>query len=158
MTEERDEKGFKVEDKRHFDERGEVRREAEDREQKTKDHGSNAEDLEQKTEDRRQKAKDEGSKTGDHGQSAEDVKLPPINLATFILSLASSAQIHLGLIPNPVTNKNEVFLPMAKQTIDIIEMIQQKTKGNLTDEEAKLTEQVLYELRMIYVQKKTGAN
>lgn len=79
-----------------------------------------------------------------------------INFATFVLSLASSAQVHLGLVPNPATKKTEVALHLAKQTIDILEMIEKKTKGNLEENENKLLEQLLYELRMQYMEIKAG--
>lgn len=84
----------------------------------------------------------------------QDNTLPPMNFATFILSLASSAQIHLGMLPDPISNKKEVKLPLAKQTIDILEMLEAKTKGNLEEHEAMLTEQILFELRMQYIEKK----
>lgn len=77
-----------------------------------------------------------------------------INFPTFILSLASSAQIHLGLVPNPATNKKEVSLPFAKQTLDIMEMLQEKTKGNLDEHEKKFFDEILFELRMQYVEAK----
>lgn len=92
----------------------------------------------------------ESFKAEDKGR--EEKPLPPVNFATLILSLASSAQVHLGLIPDPATNKAKVSLPPAKQTIDILEMLQEKTKGNLEEYEAKLLEQILFELRMQYVE------
>ena len=75
-----------------------------------------------------------------------------INFSTFILSLASSVQISLGLIPHPATQKPEVNLVGAKQTIDILEMIRTKTKGNLDHNEEMLLNQVIYELQMMYVE------
>lgn len=89
-------------------------------------------------------------KTEETGEARE---FPQINFTTFVLSMASSAQVHLGLVPNPTTKKPEVSLPLAKQTISILEMLQEKTKGNLEDDENKLFEQLLYELRMLYVEK-----
>lgn len=97
------------------------------------------------------------SKTG--GQktaSTEAVKKPSpeefeINFSTFVLSLASSVQINLGLIPHPATNKPELNLTSAKQTIDILGMLDEKTKGNLNPNEDRLFKQVLFELRMQYV-------
>lgn len=75
-----------------------------------------------------------------------------INFPTFVLSLASSAQISLGLIPHPMTQKPEVNLVSAKQTIDILGMLEEKTKGNLSEEEDHLLRQVLFELRMQFVE------
>lgn len=75
-----------------------------------------------------------------------------IDFTTFVLSLVSSAQVHLGLIPNPVTQKSESNLEVARQTIDIIAILKDKTKGNLTADEDRLLEYVLYDLRMKFVE------
>lgn len=75
-----------------------------------------------------------------------------IDFATFVLSLVSSAQVHLGLIPNPVTKQTEKNLEAARQTIDIIDILKEKTKGNLTDDEGRLLEYCLYDLRMKFVE------
>ena len=76
----------------------------------------------------------------------------PIDFMTFILSLVSSAQIHLGLIPNPVTQKTESDLRAARQMIDILDILKEKTKGNLTNDEERLIDYVLYDLRMKFVE------
>lgn len=76
--------------------------------------------------------------------------LPPLDFSTFVLSLSTSVLMNLGLVENPVTNKTEKELPMAAQTIDLLALLQEKTKGNLTKEEAKLLEDVLHELRVWY--------
>ncbi len=74
-------------------------------------------------------------------------------MSTFIFSLSSSALVHLGEIPEPQTNRTEVDLPIAKQIIDTLGMLQEKTKGNLDQDEERLLKSVLYDLRMRYVQK-----
>ncbi|MBW1982336.1 MAG: DUF1844 domain-containing protein [Deltaproteobacteria bacterium] len=79
--------------------------------------------------------------------------LPEINFSTFIFSLNTSALLHLGDYPDPATGKQEVDLPMAKQTIDLIAMLEEKTKGNLTRDEENLIKHILYDLRLRYVQK-----
>ncbi len=79
-------------------------------------------------------------------------ELPVLDFATFVLSLSHSALMHLGEAPHPESNKVEKNLPLAKQTIDLIGMIEEKTKGNLTGEEERLLGQVLYDLRMRYVE------
>ncbi|OGP14540.1 MAG: hypothetical protein A3I75_00685 [Deltaproteobacteria bacterium RIFCSPLOWO2_02_FULL_50_16] len=84
-------------------------------------------------------------------QNDKTSPLPTIDFATFLLSLASSAQIQLGLTPHPETNKKESHLEGAKQTIDILGLLQEKTKGNLSENEAKLLEAILYDLRMVFV-------
>lgn len=75
-----------------------------------------------------------------------------IDFATFLMSIASAAMMGLGLAPNPQTGKNEVDLPFAKQNIDLLEIIKEKTKGNLTADEEKLMDQLLFESRSKYVE------
>jgi uncharacterized protein DUF1844 len=81
-----------------------------------------------------------------------DQDLPEIDFATFVLSLASSVLLHLGQMPDPDTKKTESNLPMAKQTIDILAMLQGKTRGNLSRDEEQLLENLLYDLRLKYVE------
>lgn len=86
-----------------------------------------------------------------------DEKQDPIDFFTFILSLGSSAFIHLGDAPNP--ESGERMAPnfvLAQQTIDILAMLEQKTKGNLTPEEEKFLENLLTDLRLRFVNKKAG--
>jgi len=78
-----------------------------------------------------------------------------LNFSTFVLSLTSSAFYHLGDIPDPMTGETAENLPAVKQTIDILVMLQEKTKNNLDAEEAKLMEQLIYELQIKYVAKTT---
>jgi hypothetical protein len=83
--------------------------------------------------------------------SAQQGPLPEIDFTNFILSLSTSALIQLGEIPDPFTQKLTKNLPLAKQTIDLVGMLKEKTKGNLSAEEEKVIEYVLYDLRMRYV-------
>lgn len=85
---------------------------------------------------------------------ANTVPLPPVNFSTFILSLSSSALVHLGEIPEPSTGKYQKNLQLAKQTIDILEMLKEKTNGNLDSEETSLLTRVLFDLRVKYVKAK----
>ena len=78
--------------------------------------------------------------------------LPEIDFKTFVLSLSTSALYHFGDIPDPVTNEKEINLPLARQSIDILAMLQEKTKGNLNKEEEDLLENILYNLRMKYIE------
>ena len=71
--------------------------------------------------------------------------------STFILSLSTSALVHLGELPDPLSSAKEVNLQLAKQTISIIEMLKEKTKGNLTKEEESLLDSVLYDVRLKYI-------
>ena len=76
----------------------------------------------------------------------------PVDFSSLILSLSTSALIHLGNIPDPLTNKREERLPVVGQTIDLIEILKDKTKGNLTNEEERLIEDLLFDLRMRYIE------
>ena len=78
--------------------------------------------------------------------------LPPVEFATFVLSLGSSALMHLGEVERPGTGATEKNLPMAKHSIDILSMLEQKTKGNLSAPEAQLLENLLFDLRLRYVE------
>lgn len=81
--------------------------------------------------------------------------MPAIQLTftAFIFSLASSAAIHFGDLPDPVTGgKSEPNLEGAAQMIEILALLEEKTRGNLTAEERQLLEQMLYELRMRFVE------
>jgi hypothetical protein len=80
-------------------------------------------------------------------------ELPRIDFATFVLSLSTSALYHLGLVPDPETNRpGPVNRVLARQTIDTLELLQEKTRGNLDGEEERLLESLLYELRMRFVE------
>jgi hypothetical protein len=91
----------------------------------------------------------------DSAKAAEaETQLPEINFVTFVLSLNASALVNLGLVEDPATHTGVKNLPLAKQTIDILGMLQEKTRGNLSADEENLMKHVLYELRMIYVKEK----
>jgi hypothetical protein len=85
------------------------------------------------------------------GKSAEKIPLPEINFSSLIFSLSSSAFVSLGAIPDPNTGKTEKNLSMAKQTIDLLSLLREKTRNNLTQEEENLFDHLLYDLRMSYV-------
>ncbi|MBN2716857.1 MAG: DUF1844 domain-containing protein [Deltaproteobacteria bacterium] len=74
----------------------------------------------------------------------------PIDFNTFILSLSSSAAFHLGLTPRPDVANCCTNLPMAQQTIDILRLLQEKTKNNLTGEEERLLEDIIDSLQQKY--------
>ena len=76
-----------------------------------------------------------------------------LSFLAFVLSLAHTAAVHFGDIPDPVSGKiSEPNLPAAQQMIDILAMLEEKTRGNLSAEERQLIDQVLYELRMRFVE------
>jgi hypothetical protein len=83
--------------------------------------------------------------------------LPTVDFHTFVLSLGSSALLHLGEIEHPDVGATQKDLPLAKHTIDILVMLEQKTKGNLTPAEEKLIQSLLYDLRLRYVEAQGAA-
>ena len=89
---------------------------------------------------------------GEGGEGGEGVDLPTIDFATFVLSLSHSALMHLGDAPNPETNTVEANLPLARQTIELLGILEEKTKGNLTGDEERLFTQVLDDLRERYLE------
>ena len=145
MSEE--EKGFVVKDRRIFTD--------EDKEAKAKDETSQprpATDEQAqsppKTEKPPEPEAQEPSKTD---ASEEQPQFPEINFSTFVVSLNASALLHLGAIEDPTTGQKTKNLPMAKQTIDILSMLEEKTAGNLNNEEKNLLKNILYDLRLMYV-------
>ena len=94
------------------------------------------------------------------GAEAPGAEIPDeqaISFSNFVLSLMTQVLMHLGEIVNPVTQQPEPDLGLAKQTIDLIAMLEAKTRGNLTRDEEALISQVLYDLRMRYVDRSRGA-
>ena len=83
------------------------------------------------------------------GQSSEGRK---VSFQEFVYLISSQALIQLGAVPNPVTGKTEVNLPLAQHSIEMLSMIEQKTDGNLAEAEQKVMANALYDLRMRYVQ------
>jgi hypothetical protein len=92
-----------------------------------------------------------GSEVESDSGTASD-ELPRIDFATFVLSLSHSALVHLGDAPNPVDGSADQNLPMARQTIDLLGLLEEKTRGNLSGEEERILQQVLYDLRSRYVE------
>ena len=93
----------------------------------------------------------EGESANQEGKPKEEHNIPEIDFASFIFSLSTSAYIHFGALPDPGSKKTEKNLPMAKHTIEILGILKDKTKGNLTQEEEDLLDNILYDLRMRYV-------
>jgi hypothetical protein len=78
--------------------------------------------------------------------------LQAIDFSTFVLSLSTNALVHMGEVEDSSAADIPVDMVMAKQTIDIIGMLKDKTKNNLTPEEENLINHVLYDLRLRFVQ------
>ena len=98
----------------------------------------------------------EGFVMEDDGKDpSEQVKtLPKIDFSSFVLSLYSSGLVQLGKVEDPSTGKTSVNLELAKHTIDMIAMLEDKTRGNLNSEEENLLKALLSEMRMAYVEAK----
>jgi len=86
------------------------------------------------------------------GKQDAEPTLPSIDFSTFVVSLSHSVLMHLGEAPDPETNGIERNLPLARQTIDLLGLLEEKTKGNLTGDEERLLTQVLFDLRMRFVE------
>ena len=132
-----EEKGFVIKDKRIFSEK--------EQELKKEDKEPEKEPVKEET-----KAQEAVSA---EKQEAE-AQLPEINFPTFIISLNASALVNLGAIEDPASGKKVKNLLIAKQTIDILNMLEEKTRGNLTEEEEQILKNILYDLRIIYVKEK----
>lgn len=83
--------------------------------------------------------------------STQNSDLSKIDFSNFILSLNTSALIHMGDIPDPQSRQRIYDIQSAKQTIDILQLLKSKTEGNLDAEENQLLDDVIYDLRMKYV-------
>ncbi|MBI4643362.1 MAG: DUF1844 domain-containing protein [Deltaproteobacteria bacterium] len=87
------------------------------------------------------------------GRSAPgpEVPLPEITFSSFLFSLSTAAFVNLGAVPDPATGGTEKNLPLAKQTIDLLGLLREKTRNNLSREEEDLFDHLLYDLRMRYI-------
>ena len=138
--EEQEKRGFKVEDRRRFSESGEVRPEHRD---------SPAPPA----------AAEPAENAAAETPKEQAAQTPPpfaINFSTFIISLSTQALAHLGEIPHPIDNQVTVDLAAAKQLIDILGVLKNKTQGNLDASESGLLESMLYDLRIKYVEHARG--
>jgi Domain of unknown function (DUF1844) len=128
-------KGFTVQDRRRFSETGDSREDA---------SSTDAVDSVET------KVAEESQSPGKADE--QQGPLPEINFSTFVISLSTQALMHLGEIANPLTGKVEPDRLVAKQMIDIIGMLREKTRGNLNSGEDRLIEDILFDLRMKYVE------
>jgi len=135
MAEDNKDSGFVIKDKRIFAESGELK--------STDAQAAPA-------------AEDNQPLFQEASQSGNDKEpdYPPINFTNFVLSLSTSALYHFGDFPGQEGGKTEKNLPAAKQTIDILDMLNEKSKGNLNENETDLIQGVIYELKLRYVKEK----
>ncbi len=92
-------------------------------------------------------------KCGCGSEYAKQMPIPEVNFSTFIMSLSSSAMVHLGEVADPSTGKVDYSPVLAKQSIDVLALIEDKIKNGMTKDEERLLCELLYNLRMKYVQK-----
>jgi hypothetical protein len=135
MEEDKKGPGFVVKDKRLFAESGEARA------------------PEEQTTPAAEETKSVPPEAAQSGKGKEP-DYPPINFTNFVLSLSTSALFHFGDFPDPESGKTQKNLPAAKQTIDILDMLNEKAKGNLNENETNLIQGILYELKLRYVKEK----
>lgn len=98
----------------------------------------------------------EASHTAFREAATGSENLPDIDFTTFVLSLNHSARVHLGDAPEPGGETRAISLPLARQTIDLLALLQDKTRGNLTGGEEHILAQALYDLRMRFVEVAKG--
>jgi hypothetical protein len=127
-------KGFQVKDRRRFTETGEAR-----------DDAASVEEPSSQAADAKPDAAPQ--------RPSHEREPLEITLSTFVMSLSTQALMCLGEIPNPLTDKMEPDLDAVREFIDILSMLQEKTRGNVDAAEARLFEKVLYDLRMRFVEK-----
>ncbi|HOP35568.1 MAG TPA: DUF1844 domain-containing protein, partial [Syntrophales bacterium] len=146
MAEKEEDKGFSVKDRRFFSETGESR----PAEEKTAaGGGEEKEETPGREEPKKEKA---GKPDGEKPKEAQkEYAYPEVNFSYFVLSLHTSALFHFGDFQDPASGETEKNIGAAKQTIDILAMLKEKTAGNLSENERHLLDSVLFELRMRFV-------
>ncbi len=97
--------------------------------------------------------KEQSGPGGFQMDEATPAAAPELTFSTLVLSLSTSTMVHLGASPGPEAGEApEMNLPLARQTIDILEMLSEKTKGNLEPQEAALLDSVLHQVHIKYVE------
>lgn len=89
---------------------------------------------------------------------ADQYNLPPASFEMLVTTFASEAMVALGQLPNPFTNEHSISWEHARYTIDMLQVLQDKTKGNLSTEEAGMLETILHQLRLAFVTLQTEYN
>jgi hypothetical protein len=97
-------------------------------------------------------AAEQVNRESEHDAQVGQEALPEINFSTFVISLSTQILMHLGEVANPLSGKVEPDILVAKQMIDILAMLREKTRGNLNTSEDRLIEDILFDLRMKYVE------
>jgi hypothetical protein len=94
-----------------------------------------------------------GESSAPRESESDDERIPKMDFSTFVISLGTSALYYMGVVEGPEgEDPAQMNLPLARQTVDTLEMLAEKARGNLDGQEAKLLESLLFELRMRYVE------
>jgi hypothetical protein len=153
-----DKKDFVVKDRRIFSQDAEAQQGADEKKEEAASAPQDADDQ-NKAAATSSSAEEEVAGDTEAQTAAEDeeggAQFPEINFPTFVASLNASALVHLGVIEDPAAGSKSKNLPMAKQTIDILSMLEDKTEGNLTPDEKNMLQNILYDLRILYVKEKS---
>jgi hypothetical protein len=91
-----------------------------------------------------------------YSELAQAKELPAVDFLNLVVSMSHSTLLHLGDAPDPVTGEREKNLPLARQGIDLLAMLQEKTRGNLNGNEERVLSQAIYDLRMRFVEVAQG--
>lgn len=145
MEESEHNEGFRVVDKRRFTSEGESK-ENEPRQQESPAAEGEKEHMKPQRAETQQESKAE-----EVGRAGRQQPPPPMDFSLFVLSLANTALFQLGLVKMP-DSKEVKDISGARQTIDILAILEEKTRGNLTDQEKTLLSETLFQLRMAFVE------
>ncbi len=89
---------------------------------------------------------------GQSGSQPAAEEIGEVTFSSLVLMFSTTALVHLGAVSEPASGETKADLPQAKQVIDILDVLKDKTTGNLTTEESRLLEELLYDLRMRYLE------
>jgi len=145
-VEDKEQKPLKVVDKRHFTHGGERREPDAAEAASIKETSASQASAQSHPAVKKEKA------SGPKHEAPGPVEPESLGFAEFILSLSSSAFVNLGQISNPVTGQLDMDLEAAGSIIDVLQILEQKTRGNLTPDEKEVMEKTLYQLKLLYVQ------
>ena len=137
--------GFKVSDKRRFTEEGELK------DAQGEDPGVPEQESTRSAE-RPSAEEPKAHRPEPESTMRDETPPPPLDFSGFVLSLANTALFQLGMIKISETEEPKKDLVGARQTIDLMSLLEEKTRGNLTDEEKKLLSETLFQLRMAFVE------
>lgn len=113
-------------------------------------------EMEKETKDEPKQESENGQNSSQEQESINPADLPPLDFLSFIMMLSMQGMQQLGKIANPMTGKVEKDLLQAKQTITLLEIFEEKTKGNLTKEEESYLKSSVTNLRLNYVEEING--